>query len=119
MATQKKIDIHIHTIAYKGIERFGGGTFASPDEIREMYKQIGVSKGVILPVVNPDCSFQIQSNEEAYHLTQEHPDLFYWFCNINPRNGSNTPDCNLSYFIEYYKALGAKGVGEITVLLPF
>ena len=65
MAIRQKIDIHIHTNAYKGIGRFGGGTFASPEEIRDMYNKIGVSKGVILPCVNPDCSFQIQSNEEA------------------------------------------------------
>jgi len=119
MAIRGKIDIHIHTNAYKGIERFGGGTFASPEEIRDMYNKIGVSKGVILPCVNPDCSFQIQSNEEAYYLTQKYPDLFYWFCNINPKNGSNTPDCDFSYFLEYYKELGAKGVGEITANMYF
>ena len=119
MAIRQKIDIHIHTNAYKGIERFGGGTFASPEEIRDMYNKIGVSKGVILPCVNPDCSFQIQSNEEAYHLTQKYPDLFYWFCNINPKNGSNKPDCDFSYFLEYYKKLGAKGVGEITANMYF
>jgi predicted TIM-barrel fold metal-dependent hydrolase len=119
MSIPLKIDIHIHTRAYKGIERFGGGTYASPEEIREMYNQIGVSKGVILPGVNPDCAFQVQSNEEAYHLTQKYPDLFYWFCNINPRNGNNSPDCNLSYFLEHFKKLGAKGVGEITANMYF
>lgn len=119
MSVKKKIDIHIHTIAFKGIERFGGGTYATPEEIRKMYKKLGISKGVILPEVNPDCAFQIQSNEEAHYLTQKYPDLFYWFCNINPKNGRNRPDTNLSYFIEHYKKLGAKGVGEITANMYF
>ena len=117
--SEEKIDIHIHTIAFKGIERFGGGTYATPEEIRKMYKKLGISKGVILPEVNPDCAFQIQSNEEAHYLTQKYPDLFYWFCNINPKNGRNRPDTNLSYFIEHYKKLGAKGVGEITANMYF
>ncbi len=115
----KKIDIHVHTMAYKGIERFGGGTYASPEEIIEMYKQIGVSKGVILPDVSPDCAFQIQSNEEVYHIIKKYPNDFYWFCNIDPRNGTNTPKCNFSYFLEYYKELGARGVGEITANMYF
>jgi predicted TIM-barrel fold metal-dependent hydrolase len=119
MLENKKIDIHIHTRAWKGIERDGGGTYASPEEIRDMYGQIGVKKGVILPGVGPYCSSQIQSNEEAYYLTQKYPDLFYWFCNIDPRFGGNTPDYDLSYFIEHYKKLGAKGVGEVCTNLYF
>ena len=63
MSIQHKIDIHIHTRAYKGIERFGGGTFASPDEIRGMYKKLGISKGVMLPGVSPECAFWMQSNQ--------------------------------------------------------
>lgn len=119
MTKHPKIDIHVHTRAYKGIERFGGGTYASPEEIREIYDQIGVGKGVILPGTGPYCAFQIQSNEEAFHLVQKYPDLFYWFCNIDPRYGSNLPDCDLSYFLKHFKKLGARGVGEITANLYF
>jgi len=119
MDKPKKIDIHIHTRLCKGIERFGGGTFATPEEIREIYKQIGVGKGVILPGTSPEAAFHVQSNEEAYELVQKYPDLFYWFCNIDPRSGSNTPDCDLSYFLEHYKKMGAKGVGEITANMYF
>ncbi len=115
----KKIDIHIHTRMFKGIERYTGGTYATPEEIREMYKKLGISKGVILPGVNPYCAFSIQSNEEAYMLTRQYSDLFYWFCNISPFMGSNSPDADLSYFLEHYKSLGAKGVGEVTTNIYF
>ncbi len=119
MVANSKIDIHIHTNLYKGIERFSGGTYASPEEIRGMYKNLGISKGVILPAVDVECSFQTQSNEEAYYITQQNPDLFYWFCNIHPQMGNNSASTDFSRFLEYYKKLGAKGVGEITANMYF
>ena len=118
MSVKKKIDIHIHTIAFKGIERFGGGTYATPEEIRKMYKKLGISKGVILPEVNPDCAFQIQSNEEAHYLTQKYPDLFYWFAILIPKM-EGTDQILICHISEHYKKLGAKGVGEITANMYF
>lgn len=115
----KKIDIHIHTNRHKSIKRLDGGNLASPQEIRGMYDKLGISKGVILPQGNTDCAYQLQSNEEVYFLTQEYPDLFYWFCNISPRFAKNSPDTDLSYFLEYYKKLGARGVGEVTFNMYF
>lgn len=123
MSKKLKIDMHIHTRLHKGIERLIGsepdGTYASPEEIREMYKTLGIKKGVILPGIGPYCSYHIQSNEEAHFLTQLYPDLFYWFCNIDPRFGGNSPDFDLSYFLEHYKKLGAKGVGEVCTNMRF
>lgn len=92
---------------------------ASTAEIKEIYEQIGVSKGVILPSVSPECGLNPQPSEGAYRLVQKYPDLFYWFCNIDPRNLENSPKANLSYMLEYYKDLGAKGVGEVTTNLYF
>ncbi|HOJ10455.1 MAG TPA: amidohydrolase family protein [Clostridiales bacterium] len=114
-----KIDIHVHTRMQKGVERLGGGDYASPEELREMYKKLGIGKAVILPGINPECMNRIQSNEEAYILTVEYPELFYWFCNIDPRMGNNSPGSDLSHHINYYKKLGAKGIGEICSNLYF
>lgn len=119
MPMPKKIDIHVHTMAYKGLERFGGGTYASPEEIREIYSQIGVSKGVILPGVNPDCAFQVQSdvtgeNRNGYpkgpvkpgrvvELMRKYPNL----CgDLSARSGYNavTRDPDFGYaFIEEFQ----------------
>jgi len=115
----KKIDIHIHTNLYKGIERFSGGTYASPEEIISMYEKLGIGKGVLLPEINAECAFQVQSNEEVSYITQQYPDTFYWFCNINPLMGSNSTDTDFTYFLDYYKKLGAKGVGEVTANMYF
>lgn len=115
-----KIDIHAHVIMRKGILRPGStSTFVTPDELIDTYRSLGVSKAVILPLVNPECASRIQSNEEVVSIVEKYPDQFDWFCNIDPRIWTNGPDTDLSYFIGYYKELGAKGVGEICANLHF
>ncbi len=116
----KKIDIHVHTRNGEGIGRIGTGhPFASPEQLRAMYQELGIGKGVILPALNPECAGRIQSNEEAALLVDQYADLFYWFCNIDPRMGDNNPTSDLSHFLRYYKEMGARGVGEITANLYF
>lgn len=116
----KKIDIHVHTMTGKGIGRIGSGLeFASPEQLMGMYRELGIEKGVILPEISVECAARIQSNEDAAAIAEKYKDWFYWFCNIDPRMGNNSPDTDLSYFLQYYKELGAKGVGEITANLYF
>ena len=116
----KKIDIHVHTRMTKSILRQSNGySYASPEEIREKYDKWGIEKGVILPGINNEWGFHIQSNEEAYEIAKKYSDTFYWFCNLHPRMGKNSPDTDFSYFLNFYKNLGAKGVGEFTCNLHF
>lgn len=116
----KKIDIHVHSLLKKGIERpRAGGTFATPQELCAMYDQLGIEKGVLLPVVSPECQHVCLTNEEACAIVAGYPDRFAWFCNIDPRQGENSPDSDLSPFIAYYKSQGARGVGEVTANLYF
>jgi len=109
----KKIDIHVHTAYERGMERMGGGDYALPCELRNIYDQIGVEKGVILPSIDPEAHHHIVSNEEIFRIVREHPDTFYWFCNLHPTMGGNSPDTDFSRFLNYYKKLGARGVGEL------
>ena len=116
----KKIDIHVHTAAYKGIPRMGTTeTYASPEELTVMYEHLGIERGVILPACNPECEYQLQSMKEIMTITDRYPDRFSWFCNIDPRMGGNSSLFDLSYFLEYYKDKGARGVGEICANLSF
>ena len=90
----KNIDSHVHTKMFKGIPRKEGNTtYASPEELIEMYKPIGVEKGVILPGGAVECATQLQSNEEVIALVEKYPDSFDWFCNIHPRMGEPLPCC--------------------------
>jgi predicted TIM-barrel fold metal-dependent hydrolase len=81
--------------------------------IKKKYDELGIEKGILLPEVSPECGFSIQSNEEVYELTKKYSDLFYWYCSLDPRMGNNSPSTDFSYFLNHYKSLGAKGMGEL------
>ena len=118
--TVPKIDIHVHlSNAARGLDRLPDGNFCTPAQLLEMYRGLGVERGVILPMVNPECAYTMQTNEQAMEIAGSDPAHFSWFCNVDPRMGGNSPDTDLSYFMEHYKALGAKGVGEVTANYPF
>jgi len=115
----KKICMHVHSRLKKGITwQQNNLTYSNPDELRELYNKLGIEKGLLLPGVSPEGRHYSVTNEEAYQIVCENPDLYYWFCGIDPRWGSNSPESDLSYFINYYKNLGAKGVGEVTAKIP-
>ncbi|MBO4297321.1 MAG: amidohydrolase family protein [Clostridia bacterium] len=120
MKRLKKIDIHVHSNKTPGIPRNAAGdTFATPEQLRAMYDQIGVEKGLLLSLIKMEASFDTATTREYQEMYEAHKDLFYWFCNVDPHQGRNTPDTDLSYFLNYYKARGAKGVGEVCTNLPF
>jgi len=117
----EKIDIHVHAVPRRGINFYKSDkTIATPEEIIEIYKKTGVGKGVIMPLRNCEFGNIFQGNEEVcIEIVNKYPDYFYWFCNIDPRNGDNTPQSDLSFYLEYYKDMGAKGVGEIGTNMYF
>lgn len=116
----KKIDMHNHVVKRKGMPRLpGGGTFVTPEELFEMHDEINVSRGVILPLVNVESRYQWQSNEEAMELANMYPDRLSWFCNIDPRAISNSPNTDFSDLLGHYVERGAKGVGEVCSNLYF
>ena len=89
------------------------------EELRPMYDRIGVEKGVALPIVSPEYESDQFSVRAARICAKEHPETIgWWFCNVDPRWLTNSPDADLSIPMEYYKSLGAKGLGEFTTNLP-
>ena len=115
----KKIDIHVHTTRRKGMPRPGGTDYATPEELRQMYDAMGIEMGVLLPSQNLEGTFHPNTNDDIQDIVEKYPESFAWFCNIDPRMGWNSPEADLSYFMEYYKSQGAKGVGEICCNLAF
>lgn len=114
------IDIHVHTRLFSGPNRHGTDqTYASPEQLIEMYDDVGIDRACILPGVSPECSHHPQSPLEAGVIAEKYPDRFIPFCNVDPRHVRNSPDADLGYLLDYYKEAGYKGVGEITANLPF
>ncbi len=114
------IDIHVHTRNKPSPNRYGSDqTYATPEELIEMYDEVGIEKAVILPGINPECAHVVQSNEDAIEIAERYPDRFIAFCNIDPRMIDNSPDADLAYLMEYYRERGCPGVGEVCANLYF
>ena len=108
MELVKKIDIHVHST----VCTWPGG-YANAEELNGIYDNIGVEKGVILPEICIEGGFHISTNYDAKCIVDKYPDRFAWFCNIDPRQGSNSEYTDFTRHIEFCKSMGAKGVGEI------
>ena len=115
MKKVKKIDIHIHITSKKRMPRFFGDNedILTPTQIRSVYDELGIELGVDLPCVSAEAQYYFKTNEESYELVQAHPETLDWFCNLDPRMGLNSPETDFSRFINHYKEMGAKGVGEL------
>lgn len=113
----KKIDVHAHTTMWDKALLQPGVTMATPSELRESFAKMGVDKAFFLPLISPEHRFCLQTNEEAEYVANQNADLFYWFCNVDPRMGRNRADSDLSKILGEYKRRGAIGVGEVTANL--
>lgn len=116
MKSIKKIDIHAHAHAFPQYDPPypDGNHFVSAEELIGFYDRLGIEKGVLLPSTSPEGQMEIMSNGETKSLVDKYSDRFTWFCNVDPRAVDNTEVSDLGRVLEFYKKLGAKGVGEVT-----
>ena len=117
----KKLDIHAHVLLEKAYPCMGHGRMMglTCDELRGMYDRIGVEKGVALPLVSPEHMSDQFTVRDARLAAAQYPETIgWWFCNVDPRWLTNSPEADLSVPMMYYKSLGAKGIGELTANLP-
>ena len=108
------IDIHTHIIPRRGFLRPNGTTAATPSELVEVMDRCGIHKMVALPLTSPETLHFLQTNEEVFEACDQFPDRFVKFCNVDPRHENNSPEHDFVRILDYYKGLGAKGLGELT-----
>ena len=114
------IDIHGHCLKNKDLPyRRGDEPFVWPELLLNMHKEIGIDRGVLLPVIGPENTSVTQTVDEVLDIARESGGHFIPFLNLDPRMMFNTPDADLSFIIEHYKAKGCKGIGELTINMPF
>ena len=114
----RKIDLHVHT-SESGWFSNGTARYATPRELMDMYDSIGVERGVLLPEIGIECGFVTTSNYEVWQIAQKYPDRFSWFCNVDPRQGSNSARTDFRPYLRECLKHGAKGVGEMECNLSF
>jgi uncharacterized protein len=114
------IDIHLHThfLRHPKVNREGNYHFPSPEVIIDMMNSNGVSKAVVLPVVSPECMYTIVTPEEVLQICALYPDRLIPFCNVDPRNMTNSPGADFMSLFAAYKELGCKGIGEYFPNIP-
>lgn len=108
------IDIHAH--AYRKPVPFVV-KFCTAEELIARYDELGIERGVLLPVVSPEV-YLPQANEDILDMAEMYPDRFIPYCNIDPRALSNSAEAPLDRLLSYYKDKGCKGLGEIMLNVP-
>ena len=113
------IDIHVHAIRIPGMFYGGFQAGCTPKQLIDLYYEpAGIERAVVLPIINPECSFIGQSVEDIIEMARN-DSRFIPFCNIDPRSMSNSYTAPLGEWMQYYKKQGCKGIGEICANLPF
>lgn len=108
------IDIHAH--AYRKTPPFVC-RFCTAEQLIARYDEVGIEKGVLLPIVSPEIYFP-QANEDILEMVEQYPDRFIPFCNIDQRILTNSPDAPLDLVLRHYRDQGCKGLGEVMPNVP-
>lgn len=112
----KKIDCHVHSHFSGGPLRLNGSTWATPEEIRAAYDRLGIDRGILMSCSAPEQLHELVTSRDAEAMFSAHQDTFAaWFCALDPRMITNSPTKipNYSYYIDFYRERGARGVGEL------
>ena len=112
------IDIHAHAYLFDSPPQDGLITFCKAEEVLRRYDELGIEKGVLLPLIGPE-TYLPQSNQEILEICRRWPDRFVPFFNIDPRGIDNAVDTDFSVWIDWFKARGCRGVGEFMPYMYF
>ena len=113
----KKIDIHAHVVPEAALPNVAMSVKA--ERLIELYDALSIERGVLLPIVSPEGMAFTMPNEHVKAIVDKYPTRFSWFCNVDARSMNNSESADLSFLINFYKELGAKGVGELTTNMYF
>ena len=112
------IDVHVHAYTSPSPPQNGFIHFATAEQVLARYDELGIERGMVLPLVGPEV-YLPQSNEEVMRMCADSGGRLIPFCNIDPRGISNAADAPLDIWLRWYKEHGCKGVGEVMPNLPF
>lgn len=106
------IDIHTHALLLHDPRQRAISRWTAPEELLQMWDDLGIAKGVVLPLVHHEIGAILQTTENVLDIYNLYPDRIIPFCNLDPRWQYNNPNNDFTPVLEHYKALGCKGFGE-------
>ncbi len=112
------IDIHAHAYLFDSPPQDGHITFCKAEEVLRRYDEMGIEKGVLLPLIGPEV-YLPQSNQEVLEICNRYPDRFVPFFNIAPRGIENSSSTDFSVWINWFREHGCLGVGEFMPNMHF
>lgn len=114
------IDIHTHTIMLNDPRQYEVVCrWTNPEQLLSMWDDLGIEKGVILPLVHHEIGEILQTNENALDIYNKYPDRIIPFCNFDVRYWYNSSLTDYSKALNHYKDLGCRGVGEFVSNVPW
>ena len=118
----KKIDVHAHATPFREYyppsdPKNPDSVFISPEQLTALYDDLGVEKGILLPLCGTESILPNVPSECCKYMVDKYPGRFLWFCTVDPR--IQIPKNETAYdtfvrLLKHYKSLGAKGMGELT-----
>lgn len=112
----RKIDIHAHAVLTDCPDPYLV-CLPTPESVLARYDQFGIEKGLLLPIVTADSMPFISSTETVRQVVEQYPDRFLFGMGLDPRMCGNRADADFGPLIEFYRAKGARSVGEVTANL--
>jgi len=113
------IDDHMHVTRSHTTFRRNGEGYPTPSEVIEIMDEFGIDKAILLPETSPECTDRFVTVEDVLEICAVHPQRFIPFCNLDPRNDTNSPSADFTRFLTFYKEAGCRGVGELIANMPF
>lgn len=114
--TPTRIDVHAHALISKemAISRADGTVLHDYEQLCKLYDDIGITMGIIMPIVSPEFQTFLITSEDAWFMSRNSSNKLSWCCNVDPRMECVSSKTDFSRLLQYYKKHGAVGVGEIT-----
>lgn len=110
-----KIDIHAHA---RPVEEVPTDSMLEYTRVLEIYDKLGVERGGILPFIRVGKPNAGISPEKARAIAEARPDRFFWYTTVDLEKDTHDGK-PLGAFLAEQKAMGARGIGEITTKLYF
>jgi predicted TIM-barrel fold metal-dependent hydrolase len=113
------VDIHTHATLYRTVPDRQGRHFILPEEMIAALDEAGIDMAVVLPLVSPSQRTTLIPTEQVLEICSRYPERLIPFCNLDARQDLYTVASDFGPYLAAYKALGCKGIGEVTTNLPF